>query len=95
MLGSSFSDIDFFFNIETKLKQQISQNKQEKLVNQWCIKKDKNVFQLAFRLHAFLQIPEMLETHAEKKLNFQHYCKTKMLQIGETSKLKCRGNFLP
>ena len=33
-------------------------------VNHWCVKKDKNVLKLAFRFHAFLKIPEMLDTHA-------------------------------
>ena len=42
-------------------------------VNRWCVKKDKNVFKLAFRFHAFVKIPENLETHSFKKLNFQHY----------------------
>ena len=40
-------------------------------VNQWCIKKDKSVFKFAFRFHAFLEIPEALETHVHKLLNFQ------------------------
>ena len=50
-------------------------------VNQWCVKKGKNVFKLAFRFHAFLKIPEMLESHALKKFNFQHYHKIKKSQI--------------
>ena len=50
-------------------------------INQWCVKKDKNVFQFAFRFHAFPKIPEMLETDSYKKLNFQHYRETKMSQI--------------
>ena len=50
-------------------------------VNQWCVKKDKNVFKLAFRFHAFLNFFEMLETSAHKKFNFEHYHKTKMSQI--------------
>ena len=50
-------------------------------MNQWCIKKDKNVFKLAFIFHAFPEIPEMLETYAHKKHNFQHYCETMMSQI--------------
>ena len=37
-------------------------------VNQWCVKKDKNVFKLAFRFHAFPQIPEMLETDTHKNI---------------------------
>ena len=40
-------------------------------LNQWCVKNDKNIFKLAFRFHAFPEIPEMLETDAHKKLNFQ------------------------
>ena len=50
-------------------------------MNQWCVKKDKNVFKLAFKFHAFPEIPKMLETRAHKKLSFQHYHETKMLQI--------------
>ena len=50
-------------------------------VNHWCMKKDKNVFELAFRLHASLQTPKMFETRAYKKFNFQHYIETKMSQI--------------
>ena len=42
-------------------------------MNQWCVKKDKNAFKLAFRLgYAFPENPEMLETLAHKKFNFQH-----------------------
>ena len=44
-------------------------------------KRIKNVLELAFRFHSFPKIPEMLETHAHKKLNFQHYRETKMSQI--------------
>ena len=40
-------------------------------LNQWCVKNDKNIFKLAFRFHAFPEIPEMLETDAHKKLNSQ------------------------
>ena len=47
-------------------------------VNQWYVKKVKNVIKVAFRFHAFRKIPEMLETYAHKKFNFQHYHKTKM-----------------
>ena len=43
------------------------------LVNQWCIKKCKNVFKLAFRLHVFCKIPEMLETHSHKRFNLRGY----------------------
>ena len=39
-------------------------------VNQWCVKKDKNVFKFAFRFHAFPEISEMLETEAHKKFHF-------------------------
>ena len=42
-------------------------------MNQWCVKKDKNAFKLAFRFHAFPENPEMLETLAHKKFNFQHF----------------------
>ena len=47
-------------------------------VNQWCIK---NVFKLAFRFHAFPEISEILESHAQKNSNFQHYHETQKLQI--------------
>ena len=36
---------------------------------------------LAFRFHAFPEIPKMSETRAHKKLSFQHYHETKMSQI--------------
>ena len=49
--------------------------------NQWCVKKDKSVVKLAFRFHAFPEIPEMLETHAHKKFIFQHYSETNMWQV--------------
>ena len=43
-------------------------------VNQWCVKKDKNVFKLIFRFyHGFPKIPEVLETYAYKKFKFQRY----------------------
>ena len=32
-------------------------------VNQWCIK---NVYKLAFRFHAFPEISEIMESHAQK-----------------------------
>ena len=38
--------------------------------NQWCVKEGKNTFKLAY---AFPKISEMLETHAHKKFNFQHF----------------------
>ena len=44
-------------------------------------KKDKNAFNLVFRFLAFPEIPEILETHAHKKLNLQHNCKTGMSRI--------------
>ena len=44
-------------------------------------KKDKNVFKLAFRFHAFLEIPEILETHVHRKFDFQYYREAKMSQI--------------
>ena len=50
-------------------------------VNQWCVKKDKNVFQLGFNFHALPEIPEMLESHAHKKFNFQCYRKITILRI--------------
>ena len=40
-----------------------------------------NVFKYAFRFHAFLEIPEMLETYAHKKFNFQRYRVIKMSWI--------------
>ena len=43
---------------------------------------DKYVFKLAFRLHAFLDIPEMIETHAHKYSIFN-----------TITKLKCRKLF--
>ena len=54
-------------------------------------KKDKNAFNLAFRFLAFPEIPEILETHAHKKLNFQHNRKISMSRIMlfcQTTKLK-------
>ena len=36
-------------------------------VNQWCVKKDKNVFKLPFRFHAFSEIPAVLRAQEEKK----------------------------
>ena len=45
------------------------------------LKKDKNVLKLGFRFHAFPEIPEMLETCAHKKYNFQHYRDAKISQI--------------
>ena len=51
-------------------------------VDQWFVKKCNNLFKLTVRDHAFPNIPDMLETHAQKKkINFQHYCETKMSQI--------------
>ena len=50
-------------------------------MNQWCVKKDKNAYKIALRFHAFPEIPEMLETHAHKKINFQLYREIKMSQI--------------
>ena len=50
-------------------------------VNHWWLKKDKNVFKLAFKCRAFSEITEMLETDAHKKHNFQYYCENKMSQI--------------
>ena len=47
------------------------------LANQWYLKEDKNLFSF----HAFPEIPEMLETQAHKKFNFQKYRETKMSQI--------------
>ena len=44
-------------------------------------RKRKKVIKLAFRFHAFAKIPELLETHAHKKLNFQLYHETKMSKI--------------
>ena len=44
----------------------------------WCVKNDKNVFNLAY-IPTFSEIPEMLETHAQKKSMFN-----------TTAKLKCR-----
>ena len=44
-------------------------------------KKVKNVFTLVVRLHAFPEIPEMLETHVRKKFIIQHYRETKISQI--------------
>ena len=38
------------------------------LVNEWCVKKKKNVFNVF--IHAFPEIPEMLGTHAFKKNQF-------------------------
>ena len=50
-------------------------------MNHWWLKKDKNVFKLAFKCRAFSEITEMLETDAHKKHNFQYYCENKMSQI--------------
>ena len=50
-------------------------------MNQWCEKKDKNVCMLAFRFHAFPDIPEIFETHALKKFNFQRHLEIKMPRI--------------
>ena len=50
-------------------------------VNQWCVKKDKNVFKVAFTFHVFPEIPQTLETDAHKKFDYQHYRETKMSQI--------------
>ena len=41
-------------------------------VNQWYVKKVKNVIKV------FRRISEMLETYTHKKFNFQHYHETKM-----------------
>ena len=49
-------------------------------MNQWCVIKSKKVFKLAFRFHAFPNIPQIFKTHAHK-FSFQHYCKTKMSQM--------------
>ena len=57
-------------------------------VNHWCVKKDKNALKLTFRFHAFSKIPEMLETHAHKKLNFQHYRKTKIIAFQSNREIK-------
>ena len=49
-------------------------------VNQWYVDRDKNVFKLACRFHAFTKIPEMWKlTHI--KLYFQHHCEIKMSLI--------------
>ena len=50
-------------------------------VNQCCVKKNKNLFNLAFRFDAFPETSALLETRAHKKFYFQHYRKTKMLQV--------------
>ena len=50
-------------------------------MNHWYVKKDKNVFKLAFRSHVFPKIHKKLKTHTHGKFNFQHYCETKMSQI--------------
>ena len=45
-------------------------------VNYGCAKIDIRV--LVFKFLAFLEIPEILETHAHKKVNLQHNCKIKL-----------------
>ena len=50
-------------------------------VNQSCVKKNKNLFKLAFRFDAFPETSALLETRTHKKFYFQHYRKTKMLQV--------------
>ena len=47
----------------------------------WCVKKDKNVFKLAFWFHAFWKFLRCSKLKHIKKFNFQCYRKTKMLQI--------------
>ena len=50
-------------------------------VSQCCVKENENLFNLAFRFDAFPETSALLETRAHKKFYFQHYCKTKMLQV--------------
>ena len=49
-------------------------------VDQWFVKKCNNLFKLTVRDHAFPNIPDMLETHAQKKKSI----------FNTTAKLKCR-----
>ena len=62
-------------------------------VNKVCTKKDGNVFKFAFRFLAFPEIPEILETHINKKFNLQHIRKIapcrKLWYFGKTAKSKC------
>ena len=51
-------------------------------------KKNKTVFKLAFRFHAFPKIPEMLETHTHKTLDFQHYRETKIIVFWSNREIK-------
>ena len=37
-------------------------------VNQWCVKKDKNMFKLEFGFHAFSKIFELLDTHTHSEI---------------------------
>lgn len=39
------------------------------------------MFKLAFRFHAFPEIPELLETHARKKFNFNNAAQLKCRKI--------------
>ena len=57
-------------------------------MNHWCVKKDKNAIKLAFRFHAFPKIPEMLETHTHKTLDFQHYRETKIIVFWSNREIK-------
>ena len=44
-------------------------------------KKDKDLFKFAFSFHTFAEIPNILETHTRKKINFPHYHQTKLSRI--------------
>ena len=44
-------------------------------------KKDRSIFQFAFRFLAFPEIGEILKTHAHKKYDLQHNRNIKMLRI--------------
>ena len=46
-----------------------------------CVKNDKNVFKLTIKFFTFLEIPEILKTHARKKINFRHYRAINMSRI--------------